>query len=47
MKTWAAYALRLPPELKIRLEEAARDQGRSLNTEIVRRLKASLEGYRR
>jgi predicted HicB family RNase H-like nuclease len=48
MKTWAAYALRLPPELKVRLEASAAENGRSLNSEIVQRLRASLaEGYRK
>ena len=29
------YALRLPPELKAKLEEWARDERRSLNAQIV------------
>lgn len=33
--------LRLPPELKARVEEAARAAGRSINAEIVQRLQAS------
>lgn len=35
--------LRLPAELKDRLMALAEENGRSLNSEIVRRLKASLE----
>jgi len=37
------YPLRVPPELRKRLEEAARDGGRSLNAEIVARLEQSFE----
>jgi hypothetical protein len=33
--------LRLPPELKARVEDAARAAGRSINAEIVQRLQAS------
>ena len=44
---WAPYALRLPPELKLALESLALQNGRSLNSEIVQRLKESLGGYRR
>jgi len=44
---WAHYALRLPPELKTALALAAHDNGRSLNAEIVQRLKQSLVVYRR
>ena len=35
------FRLRLPPELKAQVEEAARAAGRSINTEIVQRLEAS------
>jgi predicted HicB family RNase H-like nuclease len=41
------FNLRLPLELKLRLQESARGNGRSLNAEIVYRLLRSLEGYRR
>ncbi len=34
--------LRLPPELKAQLDEAARTSNRSLNSEILTRLEASL-----
>jgi predicted HicB family RNase H-like nuclease len=41
-----AYALRLPREVKRQLEAAAIRNDRSLNSEIVQRLKQSLVGYR-
>ena len=47
MTAWAAYALRLPPDLKAELEQQARANGRSLNMEIVHRLRSSLAAYRR
>lgn len=37
------FGLRLVPDLKRRIEEAARANGRSLNAEIAFRLEASLE----
>lgn len=39
--------VRLPPELAARLRECAAQNSRSENAEIVHRLRASLEGYRR
>jgi len=36
------YSLRLEPALKTELEKIAQDNGRSLNTEIAIRLKASI-----
>jgi predicted HicB family RNase H-like nuclease len=39
--------VRLPPALAVKLEECAAQNGRSVNAEIVQRLRASLEGYRR
>lgn len=39
--------VRLTPELAARLRECAAQNGRSENAEIVYRLRASLEGYRR
>lgn len=44
---WTAYALRLPLALKLSLQEAARTHQRSLNSEIVHRLHASIETYRK
>lgn len=38
-----AYPLRLPPELKKRVEESAAAQGRSLNAEIIARLQSSFD----
>jgi predicted HicB family RNase H-like nuclease len=35
--------LRLPPELKARVEEAARASGRSINAELVQRIAASFD----
>ena len=42
----SAFNLRMPVDLKDRLERAAREEGRSLNAEITRRLWKSFEGYR-
>jgi len=42
-----ALNVRMPPQLKERLREAAAENGRSLNAEIVQRLRASLETYRK
>lgn len=40
----ASYPLRMPTELRQRLEEAADASGRSMNAEIVTRLEQSLHG---
>jgi len=37
------YPLRLEADLRVQLEEIAKDNGRSLNTEIAMRLKSSLD----
>lgn len=42
----APFALRMQPNLKAALEEAASASGRSLNAEIVARLEQSLSGDR-
>jgi predicted HicB family RNase H-like nuclease len=39
--------LRLPPDLHERLKACAKENDRSLNQEIVNRLRRSFEGYRR
>ena len=39
--------LRTHPSLKHRLQDAARENQRTLNAEIVWRLQRSLDGYRR
>ncbi|KFL28189.1 hypothetical protein JP74_02995 [Devosia sp. 17-2-E-8] len=41
MRTDPQFKLRLPPELKASLEDAARRNNRSINAEIVNRLEAS------
>lgn len=41
------YLLRLPKELKQSLRKVARDNDRSLNAEIVQRLRQSMEAPRR
>ena len=38
-----SYPLRMPPELRQELENAAKNTGRSLNAEILVRLQQSLE----
>jgi predicted HicB family RNase H-like nuclease len=43
----ARFLLRIPSDLKRELEEQARLNGRSLNQEIVWRLKRSVDGYSR
>lgn len=39
--------LRLPPEIHVRLVAAARDSDRSLNSEIVNRLRLSFADWKR
>ena len=39
----APFGVRMQPELKQRLEEAAKESGRSMNAEIVARLEGSLD----
>jgi hypothetical protein len=41
-KTDAQMKIRLPEDLKLRIEQSAKEGGRSLNSEIVRRLEGSL-----
>jgi len=38
--------LRLPPELHVRLEEVRRETDRSLNSEIVQRIRQSFKDWR-
>lgn len=40
----ARFVLRFPEELKEKLEKIAASEGRSLNSEVIRRLMNSLEG---
>lgn len=47
VKLLPAFNLRLPADLRAQLDEAAKENDRSLNAEIVRRLRKSFEGYRR
>ena len=44
--TRADLHVRLPDELKLRLAATAQENGRSLNAEIVYRLRKSLDGWR-
>jgi predicted HicB family RNase H-like nuclease len=44
---WPAFNLRMPDDLKARLKQEAKDNHRSLNSEIIARLHHSLEGYRK
>jgi len=44
MASITPYGLRMPRELKDELDTAARGNGRSLNSEIVARLQASVRG---
>lgn len=39
----APLGIRLPPEIKEKLKEKAREEGRSLNSEVVQRLIKSLK----
>ncbi len=43
IQTDPQYKLRLPPDLKARIEQAARDSNRSMNAEIIARLEATFE----
>lgn len=43
MASITPYGLRMPRELKDALDEEARNNGRSLNSEIVARLQASIQ----
>lgn len=42
MREIAPFGVRMPPELKARIEAEAKKNGRSMNTEVVARLAASL-----
>lgn len=42
-KRIAPFGLRLPPDLKGRVQQAASESNRSLNAEIIARLEASFE----
>jgi hypothetical protein len=44
---WHHFALRVPVELWPLIRDAAKENGRSVNAEIVYRLRQSLTGYRR
>lgn len=46
MRLLPAFNLRLPADLRAALERCARENERSLNAEIVWRLRRSVEGYR-
>jgi predicted HicB family RNase H-like nuclease len=42
----AAFNLRMPDPLKARVREAARENKRSINSEIIYRLQRSFEAYK-
>ncbi len=44
MKKTATMGIRLPPEVRERLEEAAEQEGRSLNSEILVRVRRTFSG---
>lgn len=46
-KLQVKFNLRMPLALRMRLDEEAARNNRSLNAELVHRLKASVEGYRK
>lgn len=43
VKAIKPYSLRMQPELKKRLQELAKENGRSLNSELIQRLKESVK----
>lgn len=47
MREIAPFGVRMPPELKARIEAEARANGRSMNTEVVARLWESLQEPRK
>lgn len=38
----APFGVRMPPELKAQIEQSAKDNGRSINAEVVHRLEESI-----
>ncbi len=47
MKLLPAFNLRLPADLRATLEQLAKENQRSLNAEIIYRIRRGIEGYRR
>lgn len=43
MREIAPFGLRMPPELRARIDAAAKSNGRSVNTEVIARLAASFQ----
>ncbi|MGL5450969.1 MAG: Arc family DNA-binding protein [Aeromonas sp.] len=43
MRDWDKFMLRLPPFMREQLKELAKDNGRSMNSEIIQRLKEVLK----
>lgn len=47
VRTIKPYSLRMPPELKEILQSLAKENGRSLNAEMIQRLKESIKNEKR
>ena len=43
MRDWDKFMVRLPPGFRERVKELAKENGRSMNAEIVQRLKEALK----
>lgn len=47
MRDWDQFMVRLPPGFREQIKELAKENGRSMNSEIVQRLKESLKNERK
>jgi hypothetical protein len=47
MRNWDKSMLRFPPGMKEQIKQAAKENGRSMNSEIIQRLKESLKATSR
>ncbi|MFB2888337.1 Arc family DNA-binding protein [Aeromonas veronii] len=43
MRDWDKFMVRLPPGFRDQLKELAKENGRSMNSEIIQRLKEALK----
>ncbi|MFQ1864935.1 Arc family DNA-binding protein [Aeromonas veronii] len=43
MREYPSFCLRMPPEVKSAIKESAKNTGRTMNSEIVQRLKEMLK----